>query len=75
MFNKSLLAELIDQAVEDCYSYGSGRAEDEEMGTELVVLACWRETDDPEYSSIIEIGIYQGGILKICYEDPNTKCN
>lgn len=74
MFPKSKLAELIDQAVEDCYSWGSGRAEDEEKFG-LRVTADWVECDDPEYSSIIEICIIYDNVLKFSYEDTNTKCN
>lgn len=75
MFKKSVLAMLIDEAVEDCYSYGSGRAEDEENNTGLRVTAEWTECADPEYESIIEICIFQDNVLKLSYEDPETKCN
>ena len=75
MFKKSILAMLIDQAVEDCYSYGSGRAEDEENNTGLRVTADWTECGDPEYESVIEICVFQNNVLKLSYEDPETKCN
>lgn len=75
MFNKSLLAKLIDQAVEDCYFCGSGRAVDEEQNSGLRVTANWTECGDPEYESIIEICVFQNNVLKFHYEDPNTKCN
>ena len=74
MFKKSILAELIDAAVEDCYSYGEGRKDDEEnLG--LRVTADWVECEDPEYESIINICIFQNDILKLTYNDPETKCN
>ena len=74
MFRKPILAALINEAVENCYIYGEGRADDEEnLG--LTVTAEWTECADPEYDSIILICIYQDRILKFSYEDPETKCN
>lgn len=74
MWKKSILAELIDQVVEDCYTYGSGRREDDQdLG--LMVTAEWSECSDPEYESIMTICIFQNRILKLSYEDPETKCN
>lgn len=76
MWKKSLLAELIDQAVNDCYTYGSGRAEDDQdFPNSLMVTAEWSECSDPEYESIMTICIFQNRILKLSYEDPETKCN
>ena len=74
MWKKSILSELIDQAVNDCYECGEGRADDEE-NLELKVTAEWTECSDPEYASIICISIFQAGVLKLSYEDPETKCN
>lgn len=74
MFRKPILAALINEAVENCYIYGEGRAEDEEdLG--LTVTAEWCDCDDPEYESIINICIFQNGVLKFSYEDPETKCS
>lgn len=75
MFKKSILEELIENAVSDCSSYGSGDRSDEEHGTGLRVTAEWTECADPEYESIICITIFQDGVLKLSYEDPETKCN
>lgn len=75
MFNKSILEELIKNAVDDCYSYGFGDYKDEEYETGLRVTAEWTECSDPEYESIICITIFQAGVLKLSYEDPATKCN
>lgn len=76
MFKKSMLAQLIDKAVEDCYSYGFGRASDEqEFPNEVMVTAEWSECSDPEYESIMTICIFKNRILKFSYEDPETKCN
>ena len=75
MFKNSILAELIKNAVDDCYCYGSGDHEDEEHETGLRVMAEWTECSDPEYESIICITIFQAGVLKLSYEDPETKCN
>ena len=74
MFKKSLLAELIDQAVNSCYESGEGRADDEE-GLGIMVTAEWSECSDPEYESIMTICIFENRILKFSYEDPETKCN
>lgn len=73
MCEKSVLVELIERAIDDCQTFGSGRCEDEEWGTELRVTANWIETGDPLYPSIIEINIYQDDVLKLSYEDPTTK--
>lgn len=75
MFKKSLLEQLIETAVFDCFSLGSGDCSDEERGTGLRVQADWTDCSDPEYESIICITIYQNGVLKFSYEDPETKCN
>lgn len=75
MFNKSILEQLIESAVETCYSCGFGDREDEEYETGLRVTAEWTECSDPEYESIIGIAIFQAGVLKLYYEDPATKCN
>lgn len=74
MWKKSILADLIDNAVNDCYECGSGRRFDEE-GLDLIVTADWIECPDPEYSSIMQICIFQGGVVRLSYEDPETKCN
>lgn len=76
MFKKSLLAELIDKAVEDCYSCAEGRAaEDGKYGRRgLMVTAEWSDCSDPEYESVMTICIFQDRILKLSYEDPETRC-
>ena len=68
-----VLMELIELAINDCRDYGSGMVEDQEWGTELMVRADWIETGDTMWPNIIEVNIYQNGILKISYEDPTTK--
>ena len=73
MYEKSVLVDLIERAIDDCQTFGSGRCEDEEWGTELMVIANWIDTGDPDYPSIIEINIYENDILKLSYEDPTTK--
>lgn len=73
MFNKPILAELIELAVNDCRDFGSGCVEDEEWDTGFMVRADWRETGDTMWPNIIEISIYENGVLKISYEDPVTK--
>lgn len=75
MWKKSVLAELIDQAVDSCYECGEGRCEDDENETGLLVTAEWTDCSEPEYQSIIRITIFQDGVLKLSYEDPETKCN
>lgn len=75
MFNKSVLEQLIENAVYACFSCGSGDYADEEYETGLRVQADWTDCSDPEYESIICITIYQNGVLKLSYEDPATKCN
>lgn len=75
MFNKSILEQLIENAVYSCFSCGYGDCVDEEYETELRVTAEWTECSDPEYESIICITIFQAGVLKLSYEDPATKCN
>lgn len=75
MFRKPILAALINEAVENCYIYGEGRAEDELFDSGLVVTAEWTECADPEYDSIICICIFRDNILKFSYEDPETKCS
>lgn len=75
MWKKSVLAELIDEAVDKCYECGEGCCEDEENGTEFSVTAEWADCSEPEYESIIRITIFQAGVLKLSYEDPETKCN
>lgn len=75
MWKKSVLAELIDEAVDKCYECGEGCCEDEEYGTEFSVTAEWTDCSEPEYESIIRITIFQAGVLKLSYEDPETKCN
>lgn len=74
MWKKSVLAELIDEAVNSCYEYGEGRVEDDrDLG--FMVTASWFDCDDPEYESIIHICIYKDGIPVLAYDDPETKCN
>ena len=74
MFKKSVLAELIDEAVESCYTSGEGRMDDDyDLG--LKVTAEWVPCEDPEYGTVILICIFQNGVLKFSYEDPETKCN
>lgn len=76
MFKKSLLAQLIDEAVENCYSYGSGRVTDkQEFPDELMVTAEWSECNDPEYENIMTICIFKNRRLILSYDDPETKCN
>ena len=70
----SILAELIEEAVTNCYNYGEGRSQDEENGTGLSVTAEWTESGDKNYPSIICITIFQNGVVKLSYEDPTTKC-
>lgn len=72
MYENSILAKLIAEAVENCRFYGSGEACDEEMGTELNVRANWCEDEIPG-TSLIEIAIYQGDVLKLSYLDPTTR--
>ena len=74
MFKKSILAELIDAAVNSCYECGEGRAEDD-RDLDLMVTAEWTDCSDPEYESIICITIFRAGVPVMAYEDPETKCN
>ena len=74
MWKKSILAELIDNAVNNCYEYGEGRCEDDaDLG--FMVTASWCSCEDPEYSSIIHICVYKDGIPVLAYDDPETKEN
>ena len=74
MFPKSILAELIDNAVENCYIHGEGRQEDDwDLG--LLVTAEWTECSDPEYGCIIHICIFKNNVPVLAYDDPETKCN
>lgn len=75
MFKKSVLEQLIENAVYACNSCGSGDCEDEEYETGIRVTAEWTDCSDPEYESIIRITIFHAGVVKFSYEDPATKCN
>lgn len=72
MYENSILAKLIADAVENCRYYGSGDTCDEEMGTELRVRANWCEDEIPG-TSLIEITIYENDVMKLSYVDPSTR--
>ena len=74
MWKKSILAELIDDAVNSCYECGEGRAEDDrDLG--LMVTAEWIDCEEPEYESVIHICVFQNSVPVLAYDDPETKCN
>jgi hypothetical protein len=59
---QSKLASLIDEAVQDCITYGYGKATQHVNGVDLKILALWADTEEH-----IEVAIYENQVLRFSY--------
>lgn len=69
---QSNLTNLINEAIENCWAYGSGEVGETETEDGLVVRADWVDSKNPGYS-VIQVNLYQNGIIKFSYDDYGTE--
>ena len=69
---QSNLINLINEAIESCWTYGFGKAGEIETDDGLVVSADWVDSKNPGYS-VIQVTVFQNGILKFSYDDYGTE--
>lgn len=62
---QSKLANLIDEALQDCITYGNGKASQHVNGVDLEILALWDDTEER-----IEVAIYENQVLRFSYFEP-----
>ena len=62
---QSKLASLIEEAVQDCITYGNGKANQHVNGVDLKILALWADTEEH-----IEVAIYENQVLRFSYFEP-----
>ena len=72
MEHQSNLLNLINEAIENCQTYGSGEAGETETEDGLMVRADWVDSKNPGYS-VIQVNLYQNGIIKLSYDDYGTE--
>lgn len=63
--NSKLIA-LIETAVDDCITYGSGVAETTENGTRWMIVAEWCENEKD-----IEINIFENRVARLTFIEKN----
>ena len=59
---KSKLAAMIDQAVQDCITCGSGKETQKMNGETVTIVANWADNEKD-----IEIGLFTGCMLRGCF--------
>lgn len=67
------LVSMIQNAIEDCYNYGSGQVEDEREEDSITVYTEWVEGKNGY--SVINITIAVDGVIKFSYDDYGTECS
>lgn len=72
---KSNLILLIESAIEDCYTYGSGQSISFEPDDDINIEICaeWVESKNEGYY-VMNITIIENGVIKFSYDDYGTEC-
>ena len=70
----SNLVSMIQNAIEDCYNYGSGQVEDEREEDSITVYTEWVESKN-EGNVVMNITVAVDGIIKFSYDDYGTECS
>ena len=61
---KSILSQLIDEAIQDCIDYGEGHTRHEEVGKIVAVEAVWAENETD-----IEITLAENFVVRLSFTE------